>query len=207
MRVIRFGEQTATPWANGGGHTVTLLQHPAHAEPTEVIWRLSVAEIVGSSAFSMFRGLSRWFVPLTDEVEVTVDEQSNRVHPLDALSFDGADRVSTRQHQQTTHNLNIMVRTGAVDLRLRRCTLEPGESLGPRLTPSSARPIGDEYPGELDALVVLDGRLTGASGEVAPWSLVTEPTGCDLAATAPTHVLHVHITLADRGKPSAAHPL
>ncbi|KAB1663923.1 HutD family protein [Pseudoclavibacter sp. CFCC 13611] len=207
MWVIRFGEQTTTPWSNGGGHTVTLLQHPAHAEQTEVIWRLSVAEIVGSSAFSTFRGLSRWFVPLTDEIEVTVGEQHNRLPPFDVLSFNGADQVSTRQHQQTTHNLNIMARTDVVDMRLHRHTLEPGEALGPRLTPLSARPSGDEHPGELDALVVLDGWLTGASGEVAPWSLVTEPTRSDLAATAPTHVLHVHITLADGGKPSAPHSL
>lgn len=75
-RIIRRADRRATPWANGAGTTAEI------ATGAATRWRVSVATLDGSSAFSSFPGVDRIFTVIGD-------------HPV-SLDFGGAPTVIPR---------------------------------------------------------------------------------------------------------------
>ena len=72
-QVVRLEDVFATPWRNGGGVTRELAAWPQAADWT---WRMSVAEVGQSGAFSIFDGVDRWFAVLAGSgVQLMVDKK------------------------------------------------------------------------------------------------------------------------------------
>ena len=57
--VINVSNVPSTPWKNGGGSTKEIAAFPPSAGLNDFIWRVSVAEISQSSAYSVFSGIDR----------------------------------------------------------------------------------------------------------------------------------------------------
>ncbi len=62
VRILRRSSFVATPWKNGGGITHEAIRVPATGD--QFLWRVSVAEIESSGAFSDFTGYHRTMVLL-----------------------------------------------------------------------------------------------------------------------------------------------
>jgi environmental stress-induced protein Ves len=106
--IIDADRVTPVPWKNGGGVTRELLRWP-----DDGAWRLrlSLAHIDRDGPFSVFPGVTRWFVVL-DGAGVALDfghgEQCLR--PGDApLRFDGAAAPACRLLDGPTRDLNLML--------------------------------------------------------------------------------------------------
>ena len=66
-RLIEFDRLTPAPWKNGGGSTTELALCPPGAGLDDFDWRLSVASISRSGAFSIFNGIERTLVLLVGD--------------------------------------------------------------------------------------------------------------------------------------------
>ncbi|WP_396916292.1 HutD family protein [Mycolicibacterium sp.] len=109
LRVQRFATHQRMPWRNGGGVTYEIARRPDHGE---FDWRISIAEVAASGAFSSFPGIDR-VIMLVDgtEMVLTVNGDRHRLHPLEPFAFDGgADTVG--EVAAPTRDLNVMTRRG-----------------------------------------------------------------------------------------------
>ena len=115
-RLVRVDEVAAQPWRNGRGLTRELLAGPS-AEDWR--WRISVADIERDSAFSLFAGVRRWFVPIEGAgVELVIDGQARIGRPGDEpLEFDGAAHTTCRLLAGPTRDLNLMLRGASGGMR------------------------------------------------------------------------------------------
>lgn len=124
----------SVPWKNGGGVTRELLRLP----PTGDDWtlRVSVAHITADGPFSLFDGVSRWFVVLAGNgVRLTWPGRALDVHAGAApLQFDGGDAPGCALLAGATQDLNVMVRSDRADARVEAATwldeADPGSCPG-----------------------------------------------------------------------------
>lgn len=98
-----------TPWRNGGG--ATREHHHVTDAVGATLWRVSVADLVAESAFSVFPGLRRLFVPLAALVLV-IDGEEVALGAREQIEFEGEQRVLARVFAPT-RALNVMTRRGA----------------------------------------------------------------------------------------------
>ncbi|ORA39395.1 hypothetical protein BST13_02335 [Mycobacterium aquaticum] len=120
------------PWRNGGGVTYELARNPSCATD-EFDWRISIAEVSASGAFSAFPGVDRtiMLVEGTDMV-LTVDGRRHRLQPLEPFAFDGGSDT-TGEVPAPTRDLNVMTRRGCATAELDVVRLRAGAevSVGP----------------------------------------------------------------------------
>lgn len=111
MRVIRAQNYQAVPWKNGLGTTHEILKHPESAE--DFIYRLSIAEVTQSCAFSAFPGYDRTIM-LLDGDGFVLTFADGQTHALTTAHrpypFDGAAPVSCAVSGGPSKDLNLMVR-------------------------------------------------------------------------------------------------
>ncbi|KRA25203.1 hypothetical protein ASD65_12795 [Microbacterium sp. Root61] len=107
MRVMRAVDRLVVPWRNGQGTTTEVLRHPADADSP--YWRVSIAVIDRSSAFSSFPGYQRLLMPLTGEVTLVVNGETERLARHEVLAFSGDDAVAAQDVVSVTADLNVMV--------------------------------------------------------------------------------------------------
>ena len=118
------------PWRNGAGWTRTVC---VHAVADQVLWRVSVADIIAAGPFSQFAGM--------DRTAVMVQGGRLRLSNSDAqLDFDGVGSqiqfpgewlLHCATPQGSTQLLNVMVRRGHTSARVEvaenaTLTLTPG---------------------------------------------------------------------------------
>lgn len=108
-QVVRFEEVAPAPWKNGGGLTRELVTWP---EPDNWLWRMSVAQVSQSGAFSVFDGVQRWFAVLSGAgVRLVSGGRSCTVTALsDPLCFDGAVKTDCELINGATLDFNLMTR-------------------------------------------------------------------------------------------------
>ena len=112
MRVITtFDELDPVPWANGVGETTELvaLADSTVLTPNLARWRLSVARLDLTAAFSPLPGLSRTFLPVGAEVVLEIDGQVHPVSPTEPVHFRGDQDVSLIELATPCFALNLMV--------------------------------------------------------------------------------------------------
>jgi len=111
MRVIRAQSYQAVPWKNGLGTTHEILKHPESAE--DFVYRLSIAEVTQSCAFSAFPGYDRTIM-LLDGDGFVLTFADGRTHALTTAHmpypFDGGVPVSCAVSGGPSKDLNLMVR-------------------------------------------------------------------------------------------------
>jgi uncharacterized protein len=59
MELVRYAAVPSTPWKNGLGLTRQLAVYPADASAENFEWRVSIAQLEGTAAFSRFAGITR----------------------------------------------------------------------------------------------------------------------------------------------------
>jgi environmental stress-induced protein Ves len=120
------------PWRNGGGVTYEVARNPSGASD-EFDWRISIAEVSASGAFSTFPGIDR-IITLVEgtDLALTVDGVRHRLHPLQPFAFDGgADTIG--EVSTPARDLNVMTRRGRATAELDVIRLRDGAevSVGP----------------------------------------------------------------------------
>jgi uncharacterized protein len=121
--VIRGAALTAVPWKNGGGVTREIAASPNGATFDTFDWRVSVADVAQSGAFSTFTGIDRVLTVIDGAAMVLVDDTGERavLERLAPHAFAGEQRVCAELPQGATRDFNLMMRrdraSGGVSVR------------------------------------------------------------------------------------------
>lgn len=112
---VRFVDCAQIPpeaWANGAGVTRTIASRTGpHGD---VDWRISLATLEGSAAFSRFPGMDRVLVPMDNtSVELHAQDGHLTASPIAPAHFPGDMPVWARDVVRPTHVLNVMTRRAA----------------------------------------------------------------------------------------------
>jgi environmental stress-induced protein Ves len=105
---IRLQDTPVSPWKNGGGTTQSLVCWP---NPSDWVFRMSVARIDSDGPFSEFKGVDRWFAVLSGEgVFLQFPERRVEAGALDAaVQFSGDLPCQCSLINGPTVDFNLMV--------------------------------------------------------------------------------------------------
>ena len=122
MRILRAGARVARPWKNGGGTTTEVAAFPEASGLENFGWRVSIAEVAQSGAFSLFPGIDRHLVLLKGRVALTVAGMGTmELSPADSpVSFPGDTAADAHVIDGPATDLNVMTRRGAFAASLTR---------------------------------------------------------------------------------------
>lgn len=115
MKLIEFEDLPAMPWKNGGGVTRELHCQPAGASFDDFLWRVSIADVSQSGAFSSFAGVDRVITLLEGEGMDLVSDSGNHVllSRLQPHRFRGEDKITAELAGGACQDFNLMLRRGA----------------------------------------------------------------------------------------------
>jgi environmental stress-induced protein Ves len=115
MRLLKFEELQATPWKNGGGVTRELYGYPAGASFDAFLWRVSIADVSQSGAFSSFPGVDRVIMLLEgDGMQLrSAGGGSALLTSLQVHRFRGEEQVDAQLAGGACQDFNLMLRRGA----------------------------------------------------------------------------------------------
>lgn len=115
-------EFAATPWRNGAGVSREVAASPSAeradpaelAKPTELVWRVSVAELTSDADFSTYAGYDRQFVIASDyRVGLSLDSATHtsryELSHGQSLRFAGEAPVRVRLNGRHARALNLFV--------------------------------------------------------------------------------------------------
>jgi len=111
----------SVPWKNGGGTTRTLASHPPASGLDAFQWRISLAEITASGAFSSFPGIDRTILLWRGEGMVLHSPawlDQALTEPCKPFAFRGEEEVIAALLGGTATDLNLMARRGAANTTL-----------------------------------------------------------------------------------------
>lgn len=171
-------EQALTPWRGGGGMTRELA---TGVVDDALVWRVSIAHIDESGAFSTWPGMHRSFTLLTgDQVVLTIAGNEHPVLRGQTFEFSGDAVVGCALPGGPVEALNLMTRRGGARLDLHGHDLRNGpvdvgpDDLAVLVEGEATVRLASEPPGAalpmstLDALLPVDGsaRLVEGIGEL-----------------------------------------
>jgi environmental stress-induced protein Ves len=108
LRIIRYADVAPSLWRNGRGTTRELLVYNAGEA---FVWRISVADVTASGAFSTFPGVDRSLTLCGDTaMALVVNGESRRLLPFDTVTFPGEASTSATLVDGPTVDLNVMTR-------------------------------------------------------------------------------------------------
>ncbi|MDP9137644.1 MAG: HutD family protein [Pseudomonadota bacterium] len=171
MKVLSPRDYRKMPWKNGAGATTEIAIAPAGSEfgDQPFLWRVSIADIPASGAFSLFPGYDRTILLLEgggmmlDGPERASIDLSRRLCPA---TFPGEWPVFGRLLSGPVRDFNLMIERRRATSRLEILELTQARRL--------ARP-----PGATLIAYVVEGSLRGAPAEhalIADHALDLEPT-------------------------------
>ena len=113
MRVQRFGEHRAMPWANGLGTSYEVASdRNADGEWT---WRVAIAPVVLDGPFSVMPGVDRELVVIEGNgMVLNVDDESVKCMPGQVVRFSGDSVTIARLLDGPTVDLGLMTVRGSV---------------------------------------------------------------------------------------------
>lgn len=115
MKLIKFEDLHASPWKNGGGITRELYGFPAAASFDNFLWRVSIADVAQSGAFSSFPGVDRVITLLEGDGMQLLAESGDHVmlSLLQPHGFRGEEQISALLEGAACKDFNLMLRRGA----------------------------------------------------------------------------------------------
>jgi environmental stress-induced protein Ves len=122
MHILRRADYKSMPWKNGMGVTQEVIAHPPGSDMASFGWRVSIAHVGADGPFSVFAGIDRT-IALLDGAGLYLDMPDGAVElspRSDPLSFSGDLKISSRNRNGPTIDLNIMTRRGQFTHRMRR---------------------------------------------------------------------------------------
>jgi len=161
--LVRFADCTPEPWANGGGVTRVVAKGRFGGDSADFDWRLSVADVATSGAFSKLPGVDRVII-LTDGpgLLLNVDGHEHMLDPFRPLAFAG--EASTEcQVVEPTRDFNVMTRRGVCAATVDICTgsetiAAPGDSTSYVISLKGEVEVrlssGSETLGQFDAVLL-----------------------------------------------------
>jgi len=113
MRVQRFGEHRAMPWANGLGTSYEVASdRNANGEWT---WRVAIAPVVLDGPFSVMPGVDRELVVIEGNgMVLNVDSESVKCEPGQVVRFSGDSTTFARLVDGPVVDLGLMTVRGLV---------------------------------------------------------------------------------------------
>eukprot|EP01037_Dinobryon_pediforme_P014093 gene14093-14212_t len=134
MRLLPRQMYRRSPWKNGGGETAEIAVFPANASLDAFDWRISMATVASSGAFSGFPEIDRT-LSVISRGSIELDFEQNAV-TLDATSppyaFAADVPVFGRLTGQTITDLNVMTRRGKTQHTVVKHPLNQALSLTPQ---------------------------------------------------------------------------
>ncbi len=115
ITLLRAADRRATPWKNGVGITWEIAAFPAGAGMDDFAWRLSIAEVVTETAFSVFPNVDRILAVIEGELALTVEGAPQPVRlnaSVSPYAFAGDANVRGDPVAGPVRDLNLMVRRG-----------------------------------------------------------------------------------------------
>lgn len=164
-RKITAGHLAVVPWKNGGGVTTEIAVGPARAGDQEWSWRISVAEVGVTGAFSVFPGIDRT-IAVVHGNGMDLEFEGGRMIPLELnrpVDFDGGAVVTGILRNEAIRDFNVMV-----DRRYYSATLSIVEGSDELSLKSSA--------GSVVLIHVLDGVCTAHVAAGAQETLSVQET-------------------------------
>jgi uncharacterized protein len=181
VRVARWASLTPAPWLNGRGVT----RQVAAGEG----WRVSIADVTDSGAFSTFPDTDRLITLLAGPpLALHTDGRELALGPLRPVAFNGGAPTSSLRENSTvpTRVLNVMIRRGG-----------PGGRVDIRSTGRIAAEDGDEAV----VVVVVSGSASlrrGATLDMFDTVLLSESSLVDIDGTGQLAVVRVTSSLGRR---------
>jgi environmental stress-induced protein Ves len=122
LEVLRAAERKPVPWKNGGGFTREVAVSPPGSDLTGFDWRVSIAEIHGPGAFSLFEGVDRRMAVLAGRLSLAIDNRPavTLTPESDAVAFPGDVPVAAEPLGAPVTDLNVMTRRSRCSARLTR---------------------------------------------------------------------------------------
>jgi environmental stress-induced protein Ves len=118
MPLVRLADQPVTRWRNGAGDTRELLVAQSNAA-VGFDWRISIATIEASTAFSSFDGVDRSLVKLSGgTLSLTIDAGRYIVDTQKIARFSGEASTSAAIGDRGVSVLNIMTRRAVASHRV-----------------------------------------------------------------------------------------
>ncbi|MEP6655686.1 MAG: HutD family protein [Betaproteobacteria bacterium] len=213
--LLQPSDYRVMPWKNGGGTTREIAVYPDAgdlADPS-FLWRVSMADIVQSGAFSRFSGYDRTLILMNGrglllqcdgEPAVTLDA------PYQRLDFAGECATHCTLTHGPVRDLNVMVARGAASALT--AVLRPGP-----------QPVEHAVDGQTVLLHCAEGSITVAArghdiwdigegetlrldgGDHAPASVLLRSSGAIPATGAATTIITLRIAVQQdaQGRPTA----
>jgi environmental stress-induced protein Ves len=129
MRIVRRAGYRRMPWKNGGGLTEEVAVFPSGSGVEAFDWRVSIAHVETDGPFSPFPGIDRT-IALLDGAGLALDLPDGRTVELAPggapFSFPGEWRISSRNLDGPTIDLNVMTRRGRCTHQMQRRNLGAG---------------------------------------------------------------------------------
>jgi environmental stress-induced protein Ves len=120
MQAVDVFVLPAVPWKNGGGVTRNIAVCPPGAGLDDFDWRVSIADVAASGAFSRFPGVDRTILLLEGAGMMLGD--AALTFPFEAHRFRGEDPVNALLVDGPSRDFNVMTRRGRVDASVDVCT-------------------------------------------------------------------------------------
>lgn len=114
MDIFRAADRIAAPWKNGGGATQEVALCPVGAGWSDFQWRVSIATVAMSGAFSVFPEIDRSLAVLDGALRLTIAGVTRSVQRASSppVRFDGAADTLGELVEGPVTDLNLMVRRG-----------------------------------------------------------------------------------------------
>jgi environmental stress-induced protein Ves len=163
IRHLSQADFRVQPWANGRGQTVELARSD---DASGLRWRLSVATVAETGAFSLFPGIDRVLTVITGP-GFLIRGESIDLHalPFRPVAFPGDVAVAAEGVAAPSEDFNVMVARylGAPEVWLPETAIPAGGLLA-LFAPEGGRASGLALaPGDL---LLTDGALGGLSGQL-----------------------------------------
>ena len=103
------------PWKNGGGVTKELFYIPHPENPSQFIFRLSIASVKDSGPFSVFTGIDRILLLLKGSGLILKKGNEEKIHlnkNLEPLSFPGEESIHSELISGPVTDFNVMTDRG-----------------------------------------------------------------------------------------------
>ncbi|MFJ2646891.1 HutD family protein [Streptomyces sp. NPDC087420] len=170
-RVLRAARRTVVPWENGGGVTREIAGFPEGGGTGGFEWRVSLAEVAGDGAFSVFPGVDRILTLAEgDGMELTVGGRRRVVgERFVPQAFPGDTPTECVLLGGPVVNFNVMYRRDRAAARV--------EVVRGRLTD----PVRIDAPGvgETVLVVALEGAAALGDLDLGPYDAVVLGPGAD----------------------------
>ena len=133
IRLLAPRDYRVMPWKNGGGTTTEIWIHPEGAGWDDFAWRVGIADIGRSGAFSSFPGIDRSIMllecPEGSGMKLTIDGNESMLPRHRFVDFPGEAVTEGTLLGAPVRDFNVMSRRATVRHACGFATLEAGEHL------------------------------------------------------------------------------